>query len=167
MRDLFDAWENGQGFRTVVGQPQAPVDEASMNISKEQLIAMPPALAKLAHRRTVVRAGLIRPTSDKTQWFVRCPSALAMIADLVTSGVPVSRALALYENVAATLDALGLAIALELATIKSDETRTAVLQRNRPRLGLTAATLLIAAIGESLPAGDTDRIRIGTIKDQR
>lgn len=171
MRDLFEAWENGREFRTVVGldtgQPEAPVDEASLRINQDQLVAMVPALAKRANRRTATRAGLISPGSGKEQWLVRSPSALAMVADLIASGIPPSRALGLYENLAATIGALGRVVATELAAVEPGETRVALLQRNRARLGRTAATLLIAAIGESLPVTDTDRIRIGSVEDRR
>lgn len=171
MRDLFDAWESGCEFRTVVGldagQPEAPVDEATMRITQEQLIAMVPLLAKPANRRTANRAGLITSGSEKEQWLVRSPSALAMVADLVASGIPVSKALALFEHIAIALGELGRVVATELAAVEPAEVRRSLLQRNRPLLGKTVATLLIAAIGESLPAGDADRIRIGSVEDRR
>ena len=171
MRDLFQAWESGREFGTVVGlpnrQPEAPVDEAAMVVTEEQLTNIVPALAKPANRRAAVRAGLIIPGSEKAQWLVRSPSALTLLADLVGSGISATRALALFEHLATALGALGSVVATELAAVEPDEVRTAFLQRNRPRLGRTVATLLIAAIGESLPAGDTDRIRIGLIDDRR
>ncbi len=171
MRDLFDAWERGKSFETVVGlkdgQPQAPVDEASMRITQDQLVAMVPAFAKLANRRSAVRAGLIRQGASKDLWLVRSPAALATIADLIGSGISVARALSLHEELAASLRALGRLIAAELVAVEPNEVRSALLQRSRPRIGRTAATMLIAAIGEHLPTDDTDRIRIGMVEDRR
>lgn len=167
MRDLFDAWEGGRELRTVVGlpgQPDAPVDEAALRISHEQLVAIVPFLAKPANRRRAVSAGLITPGLVKGQWLVRSPSALAMVADLVANGVAASLALTLFENIANALGDLGRVVANELSAIEPDATRTALLQRNRALLGRTAATLLIAAVGAALPGGDTDRIRIGAVR---
>ncbi len=170
MRDLFDAWESGSEFRTVVGltdgQPEAPVDEAAVIVTDEQLVSMVPALAKPGNRRIAVRAGLITRRSEKAQWFVRSPSALATVADLIAGGISAPRALALFEHVTTVLGALGGVVATELSAIEPDGDRTALLQRNRALLGRTVATLLIAAIGEHLPAGDTDRIRIGAINSR-
>ena len=171
MRDLFDAWESGREFRTVVGfddgQPEAPVDEATMRITQEQLITMVPALSKPANRRTASRAGLIIPGSEKAQWLVRSPSALAMFADLVSSGVPVTRAFRMFELLESTLGALGRNLAVEFSVIEPAGQRAALLQRNRPLLGKAVATILIAAIGEALPSDDAKRIRIGATQDQR
>ncbi len=169
MRDLFDAWKSGSDVRTVLGldggQPGAPVDEAPMRITQEQLIAMVPALTTASNRRSAARAGLISPGVEKSQWLVRSPAALTMIADLVASGMSVSKALGLFEQITTALSDLGRVVATELAVIEPADARTTLLQRNRSLLGKTVATLLIAAIGEALPSGDTDRIRIGAIAD--
>lgn len=167
MRDLFDAWESGREFRSVVGveggQPEAPVDEAGLRIAEERLVELVPALGKPANRRQATRVGLISSGAENKTWIVRSPSALAMVADLVASGVSVSRAIGLYEQLATALGALGRVVAAELTDAIPDEKRTSLLQRNRPLIGKAVATLLIAAIGEALPSGDTDRIRIGSV----
>ena len=170
MRDLFDAWDTGRELRAVIGgedgQPQAPVDEASMRISNDQLLVAVPAFAKPANRRIAVGAGLLTPAADKQSWFVRSPAALAMVADLVVNGVSVKRAVALYTHMSTVLETLGRDVATELAMIEPVEQRAALLQRNRPLLGRTVATLLINAVGNALPITDTDRIRIGAIEDR-
>lgn len=171
MRDLFDAWDTGRELRSVIGgedgQPQPPVDEAPMRISHDQLLVAVPALAKPANRRSAVDAGLLMQATDKQSWFVRSPAALAMVADLVVTGVSVKRALGLLAHVSTVLEMLGRDIATELATVEPTEQRAALLQRNRPLLGKTVATLLINAVGNALPATDTDRIRIGAIEDRQ
>lgn len=171
MRDLFDAWESGRELRSVVGfdteQPEAPIDEASMWMNHGQLIAVAPAFVKPANRQVAIRAGLIRRGPAKTQWIVSSPAALAMIADLIASGVPVSKAVALFEKLKQGLDEIGTVVVTELTAIGTVQNRTALLQRNRARLGKAAATLLITAIGDSLPGDEADRIRIGAIEDRR
>ncbi len=171
MRDLFDAWDTGRELRAVIGgqagQPQAPVDEASMRISHDQLLVAVPAFAKPANRRVAVDAGLLTQSADKQSWFVRSPAGLAMVADLIATGVSVQRAVGLYAHLSTVLETLGRDIATELAMVEPTEKRAALLQRNRPLLGRTVATLLINAVGNALPATDTDRIRIGAIEDRQ
>ena len=170
MRDLFDAWDAGRELRSVIdgedGQPQTPVDEATMRISHDQLLAAVPAFAKPANRRMAVDAGLLTPAADKQSWFVRSPAALAMVADLIVNGVSAKRAVGLYAHLSTALETLGRDIATELAMVRPLQQRAALLQRNRPLLGRTVATLLINAVGNALPATDTDRIRIGAIEDR-
>ncbi len=171
MRDLFDAWDAGRELRSVIGgqagQPQAPVDEATMRISYDQLLVAVPAFAKPANRRAAVYAGLLTRAADKQSWFVRSSAGLAMVADLIATGVSVQRAAGLYAHLSTVLESLGRDIATELAMVEPAEQRAALLQRNRPLLGRTVATLLINAVGNALPATDTDRIRIGAIEDRQ
>lgn len=171
MRDLFDAWDTGRELRSVIGaedgQPPSPVDEASMRISHDRLLVAVPQFAKPANRRSAVDAGLLTQAADKQSWFVRSPAALAMVADLIVNGMSVKRALAFYAHMSTVLETLGRDIATELAMVEPTEQRTALLQRNRPLLGRTVATLLINAVGNALPTTDTDRIRIGAIEDRQ
>ena len=149
------------------GELQAPVDEAAMRISNDQLLVAVPAFAKPAGRRIAVDAGLLTQAADKQSWFVRSPAALAMVADLIVNGMSVKRAVALYAHLSTVLETLGRHIATELAVVEPTERRTALLQRNRPLLGRTVATSLINAVGNALPTTDTDRIRIGAIEDRQ
>ena len=171
MRDLFDAWDAGGELRTVIGggddgQPQAPVDEAAMRIRHDQLVAAVPSFAKPGNRRIAIEVGLLTRATDKRSWFVRSPAALAMIADLIAAGMPVSQAVNMYANLSIVLESLGRDIAVELAMVEPSEQRASLLQRNRPLLGRAVATLLISAVGNALPTADTDRIRIGAIDDR-
>ena len=88
-------------------------------------------------------------------------------SDLIASGVPVSKAVALFEKLKQGLDEIGTVVVTELTAIGTVQNRTALLQRNRARLGKAAATLLITAIGDALPGDEADRIRIGAIEDRR
>jgi DNA-binding transcriptional MerR regulator len=171
MRDLFDAWDAGGELRTVIGggdnQPQAPVDEAAMRISHQQLLAAVPSFAKPANRRIAVETGLLTRATDKQSWIVRSPAALAMIADLIAAGMPVSQSVNMHAHISIVLESLGRDIAVELVMVEPAEQRASLLQRNRPLLGRAVATLLISAVGNALPAADTDRIRIGAIDDRQ
>ena len=90
----------------------------------------------------------------------RCCAATARGAD------PVGLRCATATPGSAVLESVGREMAAELATVEPSEQRAALLQRNRPLLGRTVATLLINAVGNALPTADTDRIRIGAIDDR-
>lgn len=126
-----------------------------------------PRSRKTANRRRAVDAGLLTPAADKQSWFVRSPAALDIVADLIATGVSVQRAVGLYAHLSTVLETLGRDVATELAMVEPAEQRAALLQRNRPWLGRMVATLLINAVGNALPATDTDRIRIGAIEDRQ
>lgn len=168
MRDLFEAWNDGRELRAVIGgpnsQPQPPVDEAPMTMTTEQLAAAVPSFAREANRRKAVQAGLLTPGATKESWFVRSPAALTMIADLMANGLAVGNAVGFYAHLSEALDALGADVAAGLVGIKPASGRAALLQRNRPLLGRTVATLLMTAIGNALPVEETDRVRIGAVR---
>ena len=174
MHDLFESWERGRPLTQIIGgtdaQPEPPVDEAPLIVTTAQIGHMLPALSSKKLRTTAVQAGLIAPAKqqgEKGGWVICAPSALAVVADLVSVGVPAADAIALHGEMHEAFDRLGVRIAETLSRIGSDPLRVDLLRRNRARLGRTAASLLVGAIGRALPADDASGVRVGAVRDTR
>ena len=174
MHDLFESWERGRPLTQIIGgadaQPEPPVDEAPLLVTDAQLQRMLPALSAKRFRTAAVQAGLITSTKQQNErggWVVCAPSALAVVADLVSVGLPAADAIALHGEMHDAFDRLGVRIAETLSRIGSDPSRVDLLRRNRARLGRTAASLLVGAIGRALPAADASGVRVGAVRDTR
>ena len=173
MSDLFDSWERGRPLKQIIGgtatHPDAPIDEAPLLVTSDQLHELVPALTEKRLRKAAVRAGLITATKGDVAdgWMVCAPSAIAIVADLIDAGVPAADAIALHAEMHESLDKVGAHIAETLATIKSAPRRVDLLQRNRASLGRSVASILISAIGRALPASDAAQVRVGSIRDTR
>ena len=173
MHDLFESWERGRPLKQIIGgadtQPEPPVDETPLLVTDDQLCDMLPALSVKKLRTAAVQAGLITPTKQQNErgWVVCAPSALAVVADLIGVGLPTADAIALHGEMHDAFDRLGVRIAETLSRIGSDPLRVDLLRRNRARLGRTAASLLVGAIGRALPVGDARNVRVGAVRDTR
>ena len=170
MRDLFDAHARGRDLHQIIGTASVSsgFDEAPILLTHEQLTRAVPALGSAKLRSAAVSSGLVaaRPKPDGG-WFVRSPSALAMVGDLIDAGIGGMAAVALHATLRGALEQAGGAIAKALGRIESSPDRIDLLLRNRAVLGRAAATLLTDAIGRALPPGDADHLRVGAVLDSR
>jgi DNA-binding transcriptional MerR regulator len=134
IKDLLAAWEAGGDLTTLLGVDSGPAapDETPLQITRSELRDRIPALAGDAIGQAVA-AGLLVPHAD--EWFlVRSPALLALVADGVRAGVPLSGML----DVIATLTS-------ELGTL-ADELAGHILEQVAPPLAATRDTAQLQSL---------------------
>ena len=174
IRDLFEAWEQGEGLRDVLGVDDAiglPADEAPISISRDQLAELLPAVA--GSDRLLARARRVRLVAPHGDGYVaRSPALLQLVADAIAAGVSPTAALDVAGAVTAAADATGRAAADAVVTgVDRGEDVDALLRRARGLLARSVATHTIDRVGHHLleQAGNRPEladlvagIRIGT-----
>ena len=185
IKDLLAAWDAGADLTTLLGVDSGPaaLDETPLRITGAQLRERVPALTAGATGQAVA-AGLLVPL-EEDYFGVRSPALLALVADGVRAGVPLT---AMLDVIAAVTRGIG-ALADELAghiveqiapplTATGDAGRLpGLLQRWRVLLLQGVASIVADRLGAALlakaegePAGEQlraaiDRIRVGVITD--
>lgn len=175
--DLCAASSSGRSLEDVLGStPAAGIDEAAVEYTTEQLVALVAAFADETVRRAACEAGLLHPR--KAVWIVRAPALLIVVAEMIAGGAdpqPVLRMVAgMVDGARRQAAAVGELIETELrlgTVVPSPELVSAA---RRVRLLLTQAvgSLFADAAGTDLlqrastPGGTgldalIDRIRVG------
>ena len=185
IKDLLAAWDAGADLTTLLGVDSGPaaLDETPLRITGAQLGERVPALTAAATGQAVA-AGLLVPL-EEDYFGVRSPALLALVADGVRAGVPLT---AMLDVIAAVTRGIG-ALADELAghiveqvapplTATGDAGQLqGLLQRWRVLLLQGVASIVADRLGaavlakaEGEPAGEQlraaiDRIRVGVTTD--
>jgi DNA-binding transcriptional MerR regulator len=179
IKDLLGAWAAGTDLTTVLGVGPGPaaLDETPLRISRAELHGRLPVLTDAAIGQAVA-AGLLAPR--RNDWFlVRSPALLALVADGVTTGIPLDQMLGLVGTLTSGLGTVadGLAdqmldhIARPLAESGDADQLASVLQRWRVLLLQGVASIVADRLGAALlarsdqePGGAALRTAIGRIR---
>jgi DNA-binding transcriptional MerR regulator len=185
IKDLLAAWDAGADLTTLLGVDSGPaaLDETPLRITGAQLGERVPALTAAATGQAVA-AGLLVPL-EEDYFGVRSPALLALVADGVRAGVPLTAMLdviaALTRGIGALADELAGHIVEQIApplTATGDAGQLqGLLQRWRVLLLQGVASIVADRLGaavlakaEGEPAGEQlraaiDRIRVGVTTD--
>jgi DNA-binding transcriptional MerR regulator len=158
--DLLDAWESGKNLPAILGVEvgTAALDETPTMFTAAQLRKRIPGLtgARLHQAQTV---GLIHAKADR-RFIVRSPSLLALVADAVDAGLPLTDALELVREIRDRLGGLADIVADRfvegiwapaLAAGRGADMEP-LLRRDRLLLVQAAASLLAHELGRALLA---------------
>jgi DNA-binding transcriptional MerR regulator len=169
IKDLLAAWDAGADLTTLLGVDSGPaaLDETPLQITGAELRERVPALTAAATGQAVA-AGLLVPLG-KDHFLVRSPALLALVADGVRAGVPLSAMLDVISDLTRGIGALAdeLAghiveqIAPPLAATGDADQLQSLLQRWRVLLPQGVVSILA---GEQLRAA-IGRIRVGATTD--
>jgi DNA-binding transcriptional MerR regulator len=179
IKDLLAAWDAGADLTTLLGVDSGPaaLDETPLQITGAELRERVPALTAAATRQAVA-AGLLVPLG-KDHFLVRSPALLALVADGVRAGVPLSAMLDVISDLTRGIGALAdeLAghiveqIAPPLAATGDADQLQSLLQRWRVLLPQGVVSILADRLGAALlakaegePAGEQLRVAIGRIR---
>jgi DNA-binding transcriptional MerR regulator len=179
IRDLLAAWDTGADLTTLLGIDSGPaaLDETPLRITGAELRERVPALTAAATGQAV-DAGLLAPVQEG-YFLVRSPALLALVADGVRAGLPLT---AMLDVISALTGGIG-AIADELAGHVVDQIAPplaatgdagqlqSLMQRWRVLLPQGAASILADRMGAALlakaegePVGEQLRAAIGRIR---
>jgi DNA-binding transcriptional MerR regulator len=179
IKDLLAAWDAGADLTTLLGVDSGPaaLDETPLQITGAELRERVPALTAAATGQAVA-AGLLVPLG-KDHFLVRSPALLALVADGVRAGVPLSAMLDVISDLTRGIGALAdeLAghiveqIAPPLAATGDADQLQSLLQRWRVLLPQGVVSILADRLGAALlakaegePAGEQLRVAIGRIR---
>ena len=179
IKDLLAAWDAGADLTTLLGVDSGPaaLDETPLQITGAELRERVPALTAAATGQAVA-AGLLVPLG-KDHFLARSPALLALVADGVRAGVPLTAMLDVIAGLTRGIGALAdeLAghvverIAPPLAATGDADQLQSLLQRWRVLLPQGVASILADRLGAALlakaegePAGEQLRAAIGRIR---
>jgi DNA-binding transcriptional MerR regulator len=185
IRDLLAAWDAGTDLTTLLGVASGPaaLDETPLRITGDELSGRVPALTARAIGQAVAAGLLVSLGED--YYLVRSPALLALVADGVQAGLPLT---AMLEVIASLTGGLGAVadelagqvvaqIAAPLAAAGHGERLPGLLRRWRVLLLQGVASVVADRLGAALlaragkdPAGEQlraaiDRVRIGAVTD--
>jgi DNA-binding transcriptional MerR regulator len=163
IRDLLEAWAEGDDLAGVLGDDELPMpDESALVVARDDV---PPWLEPLgAHeRRALEDLGLIRAL-DRDRVCLPAPSLVRLVVDATTHGVDPDDAIALVaavtRGVRAIADELASSTRAALADEVDPEVAARLVQRGRALLSQGTARLLVQELADALaataPAGDAD-----------
>jgi DNA-binding transcriptional MerR regulator len=172
IRELFDAWAQGERLSDVLGIDDAvgvPADEAPVRLSRAQLDEVLPSVT--SSDRLLRRACAVRVLARDGDAFVaRSPALVSLVADTIAAGASATAALDLADAITSAADEAGEAVA-SLVAQGPDGDVDALLRRGRVLLARAIATHTIDGVGRHLldRAGDDPHlaelvaaVRIGT-----
>jgi DNA-binding transcriptional MerR regulator len=179
IKDLLAAWDAGADLTTLLGVDSGPaaLDETPLRITGAQLRERVSALTAAATGQAVA-AGLLVPL-EEDYFLVRSPALLALVADGVRAGVPLT---AMLDVIAGFTRGIGVLadelaghiveqIAPPLAATSDAGQLQSLLQRWRVLLLQGVASILADRLGAALlakaegePAGEQLRAAIGRIR---
>jgi DNA-binding transcriptional MerR regulator len=178
IKDLLAAWDAGADLTTLLGVDSGPaaLDETPLRITGAQLRERVPALTAAAGQ--AVAAGLLVPL-EEDYFLVRSPALLALVADGVRAGLPLTAMLdviaVLTRGIGTLADELAGHIVEQIAPPliapgDADQLQS-LLQRWRVLLLQGAASILADRLGAALlakaegePVGEQLRAAIGRIR---
>jgi DNA-binding transcriptional MerR regulator len=155
IRDLFQAWDQGAGLHDVLGIGDSlgiPVDEASVELSTDQLRQLLPTIASSPRLlRRAVKVGLLAEEGDRLG--TRSPALVQLVADAIRAGLSPTAALDLAETVVSSASQVGAAIATIVATGTSADGAAALeplVRQGRMLLARAVASHTIDQVGRHL-----------------
>lgn len=164
IRDLVEAWESGKNLPAILGVEVGPgaLDETPTMFTAGQLSKRIPGLSG-ARLRQAQATGLIH-SSAGGRFVVRSPALVALVADAVQAGLPLTDALELVREIRDRLGGLADVVADRFVEgiwkPALDEGRGAdmepLLRRDRVLLVQAAASLLAHELGRALSAAGSD-----------
>src|SRR5262245_46641353 len=185
IRDLLEAWDAGANLQALLGVDIGPaaLDEVPQRLTRRQVDSRLPGLTPTTLRRAS-KAGLVQP-HGRDHYIVRSPALLALVADSVALGVPLSAMLDLVDQLRAELGHLADTIADQviervwqpLSTAHRSRDVETLLRRGRVLLLQGIVSVLADRMGDALtrragqdPHGDEliallDQIRVGAVSD--
>jgi len=181
IKDLLDAWESGANLHSLLGVDIGPaaLDETPQRLTRQQLDDRLPGLTASTLRRAE-QVGLVH-RRGRGQYIVRSPALLALVADGVAVGMPLTDVLDLVGQLRDELGSLADAIAAQiidqvwrpLSTADRAGDVEALLRRGRLLLLQGVVSLLADRLGDALARrADSDalrtvldHIRVGAIAD--
>jgi DNA-binding transcriptional MerR regulator len=163
IRDLLDAWESGKNLPAILGVEVGPgaLDETPTEFTATQLRGRIPGLTG-GRLRQAQAVGLIHPRS-RGRFVVRSPALIALVADAVGAGLPLTETLNLVGEIRDRLGGLADVVADRfvegiwtpgLASGRGADMEP-LLRRDRLLLIQAAASLLAHELGRALLAADT------------
>jgi DNA-binding transcriptional MerR regulator len=178
IKDLLAAWDAGTDLTTLLGVDSGPgaLDETPLRITGTELRERVPALA--ADTGQAVAAGLLAQLEEDS-FLVRSPALLALVADGVRAGLPLTVMLdvvaSLTQGIGALADELAGHVAEQIVpplTATGDAVQLqSLLQRWRVLVPQGVASILADRLGAALlakaeaePAGEQLRAAIGRIR---
>jgi DNA-binding transcriptional MerR regulator len=185
IRDLLEAWDSGTELTTLLGVDRGPValDETPLRLTRAELFASIPGLDEATLRRAE-SIGLVRSVAS-SDFLVRSPALLGLIADGVRLGVSLGEMLDVIGGLITELDALAKTVAGSIVERiwqpvtggDHEEDLPGFLARGRLLLVQGVASTLADRLGAALldqaadlSGGDAlraalERIRVGVITD--
>jgi DNA-binding transcriptional MerR regulator len=153
IRDLLDAWTEGDDLAGVLGDDELPIpDEAGLVVRRDDL----PAWLAPIHERDVAALealGLCRTMPDGA-WCLPAPSLLRLVADATRSGLDAKEAVAIVTAIAQGVRAIAAEVAPAIHRAFRADVDPAVAdrlaRRGRALLAQGAARLLVQELADAL-----------------
>ncbi len=153
IRDLLDAWKEGDDLAGVLGDDELPMpDEAGLVVRRDDL----PAWLAAIHEQdlaTLAALGLCRTMPDG-DWCLPAPSLLRLVSDATLSGIDATEAIAIVAGVAEGVRSIATDVAPAIhRAFRADvdpAVTARVARRGRALLAQGAARLLVQELADAL-----------------